>query len=57
MATFVMEGGTFIGEGGTIFDIFFGFVQGVRLLGIGTHFYKENLAGGTFIGVGTRYAY
>ena len=28
-------------------------MQGVRLLGIGAHFFKENLAGGTFIGAGT----
>ena len=48
-----MEGGTFIGEGGTIFDIFFGLVQGVRLLGIGTQIFLQNLAGGTFIRVGT----
>ena len=33
MVIFVKEGGTFIGEGGTIFDIFLGFSQGVRLLG------------------------
>ena len=40
-------------EGGTIFDIFFGFVQGVRLSGIGTQIFLQNLAGGTFIRVGT----
>ena len=28
-------------------------MQGVRLLGIGTQFLMENLAGGTFIRVGT----
>ena len=28
-------------------------MQGVRLLGIGTQFFMQNLAGGTFIRVGT----
>ena len=53
MAIFVIEGGTFIGEGGTFFLHSFGFEQGVRLLGIGTQFFMQNLAGGTFIRVGT----
>ena len=49
MAIFVMEGGTFIGEGGTIFNTLLSFVQGVRLLGIGTQFFSKNIARGTFI--------
>ena len=44
-----MEGGTFVREGGTISGI----VQGARLLGMGTLSFLENLAGGTFIRVGT----
>ena len=44
--------GSFIGEG-VRFLTFFSFVQGVRLLGIGTQFLLQNLAGGTFIRVGS----
>ena len=51
MAIFVMEGGYVYWGGGMIFDTrSFGFVQGVRLLGIGTHFLKKIWQGVRLLG-------
>ena len=48
--TFCMsKGGTLIRTGGTVFLVLSLGVQGVRLSGIGTHFFIKNPAGGTVL--------
>ena len=49
--TFCMSkgGGTLIRTGGTVFLVLLLGVQGVRLSGIGTHFFFKNPAGGTVL--------
>ena len=43
------RGGTLIRTGGTFFQVLSFGVQGVRLSGIGTHFFIKNPAGGTVL--------
>ena len=49
MAYCMSKGGTLIRTGGTFFLVLSLGVQGVRLSGIGTHFFIKNPAGGTVL--------